>query len=157
MTAVSDMVNGWSGGVIQASRDSVFVTPTYLVNQLYAAHLGKNRLATQVESSTFDTTSEGKAVPFLDVVASRSADGKHLFIKAVNTDRSHALSATIVIRGAATVQQAGTMETIGGDTDVANSFRTPHAISISRAQLTSGKNLRVILPKASVSVIVLNF
>jgi alpha-L-arabinofuranosidase len=157
MTAVSDMVNGWSGGVIQASRDSVFVTPTYLVNQLYAGHLGKDRLATQVESSTFDTTSEGKAVPFLDVVASRSADGKHLFIKAVNTDRSHALSATIVIRGAARIQQAGTLETIGGDIDVANSFRTPHAISISRTQLTSGQNFRVILPKASVSVIVVNF
>ncbi|MGH8639557.1 MAG: alpha-L-arabinofuranosidase C-terminal domain-containing protein, partial [Burkholderiales bacterium] len=35
MTAVSDLVNGWSGGIIQASRHDVFVTPTYLVIRLY--------------------------------------------------------------------------------------------------------------------------
>ncbi len=40
MSAVSDLVNGWPGGIIQASRHGVFVTPIYLVNRLYATHLG---------------------------------------------------------------------------------------------------------------------
>ena len=40
LTAVSDLVNGWSGGVIQASSHGVFVTPTYLAIQLYNDHLG---------------------------------------------------------------------------------------------------------------------
>ena len=40
MTAVSDLVNGWPGGIIQAGRHALFVTPIYLVNQLYATHLG---------------------------------------------------------------------------------------------------------------------
>ena len=44
MSAVSDLVNGWPGGIIQASRHGLYVTPTYLVNQLYATHLGADRL-----------------------------------------------------------------------------------------------------------------
>jgi len=44
MSAVSDFVNGWSGGVIQASRHGVFVTPTYLVNELYSRRFGTERL-----------------------------------------------------------------------------------------------------------------
>src|SRR5258708_20656581 len=80
MSAVSDMVNGWSGGVIQASRDNLFVTPTYLVNELYNRHLGAQRVTTRVSSPTFDTTREGRGVPYLDVVASRTPDHKHLFV-----------------------------------------------------------------------------
>jgi hypothetical protein len=41
MTAVSDLVNGWSGGVIQASRYAVFVTPTYLAVKLYNVLRGR--------------------------------------------------------------------------------------------------------------------
>ena len=48
MTAVSDLVNGWSGGIIQASRHGVFVTPTYHAIRLYNEHLGRDRLAARV-------------------------------------------------------------------------------------------------------------
>ena len=48
MSAVSDLVNGWPGGIIQAGRHSVFVTPLYLVNQLYSEHRGDVRLASTV-------------------------------------------------------------------------------------------------------------
>ena len=44
MSAESDLVNGWPGGIVQASRDGVFVSPLYHVNQLYNDHLGRDRL-----------------------------------------------------------------------------------------------------------------
>ena len=56
MSAVSDLVNGWPGGIIQAGRHSVFVSPIYLVNQLYAEHRGDQVLATRVDSPTFNTS-----------------------------------------------------------------------------------------------------
>ena len=84
MTAVSDLVNGWPGGIIQASRHDVFVTPTYLAMRLYNEHLGSDRLAVRVSSPVFDSSREGKQVPALDVVVSRAADGRQLFVKAVN-------------------------------------------------------------------------
>jgi alpha-L-arabinofuranosidase len=147
------MVNGWSGGVIQASRHDVFVTPTYLVNQLYAEHLGSERVDTKVESPTFDSTSEGKSVSFLDVIASRSANGRQLFIRAVNTDVHRAMATSIEIRSVS-VGPVGTLETVAGGGE--NSFRTPEAVSIHKAQFRSGNSFDINFPKASVSVVVVD-
>ena len=66
MSAVSDLVNGWPGGIIQAGRQGVFVTPIYLVNRLYASRVGVERLKTTVDSP-------------VDAVASRSKDGGKSF------------------------------------------------------------------------------
>ena len=99
MSAESDLVNGWPGGIIQASRDRLFVTPLYHVNQLYNAHRGRDRLKVAVEGPTFDTSKEGTAVPVLDAVASRSADGSEIYVKAVNTSPTSALDTEIDLRG----------------------------------------------------------
>ncbi len=56
MSAVSDLVNGWPGGIIQAGRHDVFVSPIYLVNQLYSEHRGDVRLASNVSSPTFNAS-----------------------------------------------------------------------------------------------------
>ena len=63
MSAVSDLVNGWPGGIIQAGRHGVFVTPIYLVNQLYSdaprAPSGWRRAS---PAPRFDTSKEGQGV-----------------------------------------------------------------------------------------------
>ncbi len=97
MSAVSDLVNGWPGGIIQAGRHNVFVSPIYLVNQLYNTHRGEVRLATNVNSPTFNTSRQGANVPYLDATASRS--GNTIFIKAVNTNPTNSLTTTISLRG----------------------------------------------------------
>jgi alpha-N-arabinofuranosidase len=155
MSAVSDMVNGWSGGVIQASRDAVFVTPTYLVNELYNRRVGAARLAARVSSPTFDTSKEGKGVPYLDVVASRSDDGQHIFIKAVNTNTERSLRTTVHVRGAGVVPSA-VMETINGRTmSAANSFSSPAAISMREKTIKAGPDFVIVLPEHSISVVTL--
>ncbi len=156
MSAVSDLVNGWPGGIIQASRHGLFVTPTYLVIQLYNNHLGTRRLNAEVEGPTFDTTREGKGVPVLDVVSSRSADGRQIYIKAVNTDRERPVRTTISLAGAE-VGASADVETITAPTlTTANSFATPDAVSIMRSQARAGRDLVVELPAHSVSVITLS-
>ena len=85
MSAVSDLVNGWPGGIIQAGRQGVFVTPIYQVNKLYASHLGTERLKTRVDA------------PALDILASRSADGRTMYLKAVNTDLERTVTARISV------------------------------------------------------------
>jgi alpha-L-arabinofuranosidase len=156
MSAVSDMVNGWSGGVIQASHDNIFVTPTYLVNELYNRHLGAQRLTARVSSPTFDTTREGKGVPYLDVVVSRSADGQHIFIKAVNTHAQKMLRTSVHI-GGVQVASSAVMETINADSlTSANNFATPKAVSLQQKTIKTGPNFLVDVPQHSVSVITLN-
>src|SRR5262249_19043922 len=80
MTSVSALVNGCPGGITQANRYGHFVTPVSLVNRLYAEHLGAELLEATTVSPVFDSTREGKNLPYLDVAASRSADGRSLFL-----------------------------------------------------------------------------
>ncbi|MGC8639525.1 MAG: alpha-L-arabinofuranosidase C-terminal domain-containing protein, partial [Isosphaeraceae bacterium] len=153
MTAVSDLVNGWTGGVIQASRHGVFVTPIYLVNKLYNEHLGKYRLAIDVRGPVFDSSREGKSVAFLDATASRSADGEHLYIKAVNTDKNQAMTTLVTVKGASVGSRAR-VETVQGTRPGAyNHFATPEAVTTRPSQVEAGQRFVVDLPPASVSVI----
>jgi alpha-N-arabinofuranosidase len=154
MSAVSDMVNGWSGGVIQASRHAVFVTPTYLVNMLYATHLGRQRLASTLRGPTFDSTLEGKAIPTIDAVVSRTADGRRVFIKAVNTD-PRALPLEVLLAGVRARQQAH-IEILNGDgLTASNDFTHPDTVHITMNSLAAGPSFTVTLPEHSVSVITL--
>jgi len=152
MTAVSDLVNGWPGGIIQAGRDNVFVSPVYLVNQLYAEHRGDVRLAATVDSPTFNSSREGTNVPFLDAAVSRTADA--IFVKAVNTSASTLLT-TISIQGVTPASQAEIKTVTAPSLDVANDFSRPDAVSIQNTTAPSGPRFAVTLPKHSVSVIVL--
>jgi alpha-N-arabinofuranosidase len=153
MTAVSDLVNGWSGGIIQASRHEVFVTPTYLAIRLYRDHLGRERLATTVEGPTFDTTREGAGVPVLDVVASRDAAGRRLYLKAVNTHPERAIKTTIRLR-AADVGPSGDLSLLTAETlRSANSFATPEAVTVRQSRVETGREFEIEIPKHSVAVL----
>ncbi len=146
MTAVSDLLNGWPGGIIQASRHGTFITPIYLVNQLYATHLGAERLATRVESQN----------QMVDAVASRSADGRALFIKIVNTDVEHPQTATVTIRGARVSPTATADRVVADSLTAANSFATPDAVHITHEPITAAADtFSLELPRHSVAVVTL--
>ena len=155
MSAVSDLVNGWPGGIIQAGGQSVFVSPVYLVNQLYAEHRGDQLLATSVNSPTFNSSREGTNIPYLDAVASRTADNKTLFIKAVNTSLTSALLTTITIDGLSPATRAELKTLTALSINIANDFSRPDAVSVQKKTIPSGRKFVVTLPKHSVSVIVL--
>jgi alpha-N-arabinofuranosidase len=155
MSAVSDLVNGWPGGIIQASRHGVFVTPTYLVNRLYATHLGAERLAATVDGPTFSSSHEGSDIPVLDVVASRSADGRTMFIKAVNTDLERPLLARIAVRGAHVSSRAVVERVVADSLAAVTGFATPDAVRVTRDSITAGDSFQIELPRHSVSVVTL--
>jgi alpha-N-arabinofuranosidase len=154
MSAVSDLVNGWPGGIIQAGRHGVYVTPTYRAVQLYATNLGAERLDATVEGPTFDTSNGPKAVPYVDVTASRSADGRYI-LKLVNTHLESAVRVRVTIDGARS-PAAGTLHTLTAPTlQTSNSFATPDAIAVSTRRVSAGPAFTIDLPKHSVNVLVL--
>ena len=153
MSAVSDMVNGWNGGIIQASRHAVFVTPTYLVNLLYASHLGRDRLASTLHGPTFDSSLEGTAVPAIDAVVSRSMNGRQIFIKIVNTDASHAIPTQIAITGAHVAKQARIELLNANELTASNDFTHPDRVHITTTVIAAGSSFMITLPEHSVSVI----
>ena len=155
MTAESDLVNGWPGGIIQASGPRLFVTPLYHLNQLYNTHRGRDRLKATVQGPTFDTSKEGAGVPVLDVVASRSADGSELYVKVVNTSPTAAMDTTIDLRGVDVRPEAEWHLLTAPAVATHNSFATPDAVRPRRDVVKAGRSFRLSLPPRSVSVIVL--
>jgi alpha-N-arabinofuranosidase len=153
LSAESDLVNGWPGGIIQASRHGAFVSPLYWVNFLYGRHLGRDRLEATVEGPTFDTSREGTGVPVLDAVVSRSADGSEVYVKVVNTDPTSAVATTFELRGA-DVGPHATWHLLTADSlATRNSFATPDAIRPRRQVIPAGGSFQAPLPPRSVSVI----
>jgi len=155
MTAVSDLVNGWPGGIIQAGRHGVYVTPTYRVVQLYNQHLGADRLETAVVSPTFDVPDGPSGVPWVDVTASRSSDGRRCVIKAVNTNADAPARLRMTIAGWAAPPRA-TQQTLAAATPgAANTFATPDAVAVTSKAIAAGPQFTIDLPRASVAVVTL--
>ena len=155
MSAVSDLVNGWPGGIIQASSHGIFVTPIYLVNKLYATRLGAERLPSTVDGPSVSSTREGRSVPVLDAVASRSADGRTIFIKAVNADLERSVTARITVSHAR-VGGSATLERVVADSMAAvNGFSTPDAVRSTRESIKVRNTFSLELPRHSVAVLTL--
>jgi alpha-L-arabinofuranosidase len=156
MSAVSDMVNGWPGGIVQAGRNGVFVSAVYHVNAMYATHLGAHRLHTIVEGPTFDSSREGRSVPVLDAVASRSPDGREIYIKLVNADASRAIETRFEIRGAK-VTGSGDRDLLAASRpSSSNGFASPRAIVPQSDRFAAGQTFTLLLPRQSVSVLTLH-
>jgi alpha-N-arabinofuranosidase len=154
MSAQSDLINGWPGGIIQASRHGLFVSPLYYVNLLYNQYRGRDRVKTTVEGPAFDSTREGTGVPVLDAVASRSADGSALYVKAINTAPTSTVT-RIELRGIDVDPQADWHLLRAKSPETHNSFATPDAIRPHREVIQAGDRFQLSLPPHSVSVIVL--
>jgi alpha-N-arabinofuranosidase len=85
--SISDLPNGWVGGIIQASRDRVYGTPQFYAVQLYGSHLGTDVIATTTNS------------PALDAVATRSQDASQIYLKVSNADPAHSAPTVIDVAG----------------------------------------------------------
>jgi alpha-N-arabinofuranosidase len=154
MSAVSDLVNGWPGGIIQAGRHGVHVTPTYRTIELYTRYRGDERLQAAVDGATFDLADQ-KGVPVVDAVASRSADGRRYVLKLVNTSFEAPARVTVAIDGWRPPARA-TQHTLTAPTlHTPNTFANPDAVSVTTRTIRAGARFGVDLPRHSVAVIVL--
>jgi alpha-N-arabinofuranosidase len=159
MSAVSDLVNGWSGGIIQASRHRVFTTPTYSVIEAYNRHRGDYRIACDVEcSETYDPPdrSLGEDIPAIDAVASTSAQGDQIFLKFVNTSLDTDLSARIDVAGieAGLEPKAEVVTITGPSLEAANSFENPaHVTARNESAELNGSTLTMNFGKHSVTLL----
>jgi alpha-L-arabinofuranosidase len=150
-SAVSDMVNGWMGGIIQSAKDGrLYVTPTYLVNRLYNEHLGDVRVFSDVSSAgAYTLGGSGN----LDAVVSKGRSGKEMIFKLVNRSGSETNTVRVHVNGV-TLGAAGRMATItGASLDSINTFDDPQNVREVDGQVVTGTQFTVTIPKASVSVL----
>lgn len=159
MSAVSDLVNGWPGGIIQASRHDVFTTATYAVIEAYSRNRGDWRVRADIESSVthaVDVPSPGATVPALDVSVTASDSTGELYIKAVNTSADQSIRAAIVVSGVRgqLSNQATVTEVTAPSLETASSFLDPEAIASHEATIAiEAPEFVHEFPKHSVTVL----
>ncbi len=162
--AISDLLNGWVGGIIQASRDRVYGTPQFYTVKMYGDHLGTDRLETTVASPTLDGGLEA-----VDAVATRTSDGAATFIKLSNADPLRTIPVTLDVQGAAALGEAklellaAVSRPAPGSTHPSafvagqgvNTFAAPRQVVPSPQAVHCARSCKFTLPPRSVAVLTL--
>ena len=94
------------------------MTARALAFQMFTRHFGERVVRSRSNGPTFDSETAGiteavHGAPLLDVVSSLSADGRQLFILAINKDFDQAIDGTISLKGFRPAAQ-GTAWTLNG-------------------------------------------
>ncbi len=145
---ISDLLNGWVGGVIQASRDRVYGTPQYYALKMYTEHLGTDRLHTGITSPLLQPGVNG-----VDGVATRSRDGSRLFVLLSNADKTHAISTSVDITGFKHDPNVAMTLLASADPMQRNTFEDPSAIKPSDKSIHCEGTCSIDLPADSVAVL----
>lgn len=146
--SISDLLNGWPGGIVQASRDRVYGTAQFYAVELYSHHLGTERL----ESSTTSPALPG-GPQALDAVATRSRDGAEIFVKMSNADPDHALKTTLDVAGVANLGEVEVELLASKAKDARNTFESPKRMIPVKQVLQCARSCVVDLPADSVAVV----
>jgi alpha-L-arabinofuranosidase len=91
-------------------------------------------------------------VPTMDAVATRSRDGRQIFIKVVNTDPSQAVSMEILLNGVHIAPQARLETLNSAGLSIANDFAHPDLVRITESTIKTSPFIAIV-PEHSVSII----
>ncbi len=153
MACIAQMVNVLQS-MILTKGDSMIVTPTYYVFDMYKVHQDAMMVPARVVSAKY--TYDGKPLPAINCSASIDTTGK-MHISLVNIDPDTSQQTTIILKGFGAAKIDGHILT-SGKMNAHNSFNDPDAVrpeSFSHFTL-KGNRLAVELPPMSVVVLELS-
>lgn len=133
----------WDNSFINFDQCRWFPAPNYVVMQLWRDHYAPQRIAVDGE------------LGILDLVATKSSDGKTLFLKAVNTsDRPAAVR--VAVAGNMPIGPAEMKMVAPGDLNARNTLDHPDGVRAeSHPVTTDGRTVSFEMPPLSVGVITL--
>jgi alpha-N-arabinofuranosidase len=146
--SISDLLNGWAGGILQASRDRIYGTAQFHAVKLYADHLGTDRLSTMTQSPELRP-----GLPAIDAIATRSADGSRLFLKLSNADQTHSIRTRLDLKNFARAAQAKVEILKADHPGDRNTFANPDTVTPHANQLHCSATCEMDLPPLSVAVV----
>ncbi|UCH34815.1 MAG: carboxypeptidase regulatory-like domain-containing protein, partial [Armatimonadota bacterium] len=137
MLNVSDLVNGWNGGIIQAHSAGLFVTPLYEIIRMHAHNMGSSLVKTSVACPPFDSPAQGRGHDVLDVVATRSEAGDRLYLSVVNKSLDP-VEAEVMLDGCNVTGGGEAWTLTAPDVAVYNTADEPHDIRARSASFAVG-------------------
>lgn len=145
---ISDLLNGWVGGVIQVSRDRLYGTAQFYAIKLYNDHLGTERLSAQVSSPEV-----APGFKSFDAAVTRSTDGASVFVKMSNADKQHPVRADIDLGSFAYAREVNASILSTSDPMLRNTFAHPDVVKPVEKTLQCSGPCTFLLPADSVVVL----
>jgi alpha-N-arabinofuranosidase len=134
----------WDNAFINFDHRTWFPAPNYVVMKLYRDHYAADRVA---------ITGDWGAV---NAVATKSADGKHLYLKAVNPTEQ-AVNVRLEIAGDFPLAASALRLVAPDSLSARNTLESPEAVRVTEGKIErDGKAVRFSLPRWSVGVVALN-
>lgn len=158
---IADMTGIMEFAGIWKRREQVYAVPAYYVFQMYTAVKGDALLPVTTDSGTYSVRGGVKPldnlddIPYVDVVATRSSDGKTITLLCVNRSLEHSIPVhfdlgSLKIAGAAKMQQISSSSRYERNDEVEPQHVVPEPSNIP---VGKGRTLSLTLPQESVSVI----
>ncbi|HEY4876289.1 MAG TPA: alpha-L-arabinofuranosidase C-terminal domain-containing protein, partial [Puia sp.] len=137
--------------LVLTSGDSMLLTPTYYVFDLYKIHQNAKWIPIKIQSSNYDFNNQN--IPAINASASSDSNGV-MHISLVNLDPVHEIPVTINLNESANSKITGQVLTSAKYTDV-NTFRKPFTIVIRAFSdfKKDGKTIIINMPSKSVVVL----
>jgi alpha-N-arabinofuranosidase len=120
---------------LRTDSTRVFMTASGKMMQLYRQHSGASLVKTEAQAPTFDVPEEGwTGISYIDAVATRSANGRKLFVHLLNLHPSEALATHLHIEGSAVEPSADVWQIAPQDFMSRNNFEITN-VDITHAPL----------------------
>ncbi len=158
---ISDMTGIMEFGGIWKKRGQVYGAPAYWVLREYATAAPRTLLAATATDAPSYTVTQGNkripeiaAVPFLDVTAALSADGKHLLLFCVNRHLTDSISAQFDVAALGRPTGMAAVSTLRGDSILqVNDEEDPNLVVPVHAKQAIAPGFMHTFPAGSVTVL----
>ncbi len=138
-------------GIIEVSQTSLKLTPEYFACMLYRLHTGKTVLPTSSHSPAVEWDAK---LPALDAQATRSEDGRTLYLAVVNRAEDKTVPAKVRLNGWKASPGARVYEINGPDKNAANPFGSADKVNIrEKSWSPAGAEPSYAFPPHSVTVL----
>ncbi len=143
--------------VIQTAEEKLWLTPTYHVFRMYAAHLGNLSLQDELAGPEYEvpaTSGPAKRLPLVDVSASRRPSDGGLVLTLVNRHLSEAIECVVQVHGSLAVAEGKLQQLQGDDVRARNGADAPGRVQPTACHFTPrGNEFALTLPPHSVSAL----
>ena len=139
--------------IIASSDGRMVLTPQYLVFKMYGSNRGAHVIRTSTDSDLYLSNEAGGYVPYVDVSATFSEDGKTLYLYALNRSDEEGVELQVVFKGFN--PRSGVQQFIAGESaEDRNTLENPDRIRIEESRVkTVRSELSIELKPHSVNVV----
>ena len=134
-------------GMIRVNEQGMFLNPQYLVFKMYSNHFGPMLLKTDVKCDSYAAPEyeEGRPqakgqIPYLDVSATASKDGKSTYVAVINLHAGRRIKAKISFDNWDFLPQAKIYELYADDYLAENTFDNPNKLAVREDALNNAGN-----------------